>query len=473
VTRALYPDGVNAQDPSDGSSSAWRALLGALGVSLVFASGGGAEAEIPQVEGPALTALAAGELGRSTHVAVGTVTALRDVRGMAIAHVAVERWLRGSYSAPTITVMVAGPRAALQAKSPSLPMLDRRSGVTYVLFLAQRADGEAFALENRQVIEGLEGLEKLRAVEAQVELAAIPAFEERARRVLQHYLKALESKGAWTRANAARELNHLALVRPEVFGESARARLSRAADAAAAPTVRSWLSILERRLAAFPVTSEARRPPETLLAPQPTLLGPLPTPEPAQRSPAPPEDAEQTLARLDARLLESGAEAPKVAMHVLRRLVEVRERVFVIDWLAAAGHAETLAGLRAFYAQEEEPDVRAAVIRAHGFLGGEADVPWLEARLSNARLVEAVLLTLARMRTPAARRALETFRAQRLSGGDDDQELARKVEHLLSPAFEEAERASGGRPAAVAPAAVPPAAVPPAAVPQGAGLTPR
>ncbi len=419
---------------------------------------GAARAEIPQVEGPALTALAAGELGRSTHVALGTVTSLKDVRGMAIAHVAVERWLRGVFAAPTITVMVGGPRAGLEAKRPSLPLLERRTGVTYVLFLVQREEGEAFTLENRQVIEGLEGLERVRAVEAQVELAAIPDVELRARGVLQHFLAALESRGAWTRANAARELNHLALVRPEVFSESARARITRAAEGPASPTVRSWLSTLARRLDALPAPAQGSRPTATFGTPQPTLLAPPLAPAAAPTGGAPIPDAEQTLTRLDTQLEESGAEAPRVALQLLRRLAEIRQRVFVIDWLAAAGHAEALGGLRAFYAQEEEPDVRAAVIRAHGLLGGEADVPWLRERLGNARLVETALLSLARIRTPAARAALEAFRVQRLGGGEEDQELARKVEHLLSPAFEEAESASGGRPTAEPPAA---------------GLTPR
>ncbi len=434
-----------------------RALLGGAWVCLVLALGGGrVQAEIPQVEGPAFTALAAGELGRSTHVALGTVTSLRDVRGLAIAHVAVERWLRGTHGAATITVMVGGPRAGLQPKQPSLPLLERRTGVTYVLFLVQRDEGEAFALENRQVVEGLEGLERVRAVEAQIELAAIPEAETRSRRVLQHFLGALESRGVWTRANAARELNHLALVRPEVFGESARARVARAADGTVSPTVRSWLSTLVRRLGALPVQKEVPRAPATAAPPQPSLLAPPLAPLADPSASASNEDAEQAMARLDARLLESGAEAPTVALHLLRRLTDVRQRVFVIDWLAAAGHAEALTGLRAFYAQEEEPDVRAAVIRAHGFLGKEADVSWLCERLGNARLVETALLSLARLRTPAARRALETFRAQHVNGGEDDQELARKVEHLLSPAFEEAERAAAARPEAGPPLGGPP-----------------
>ena len=152
--------------------------------------------------------------------------------------------------------------------------------------------------------------------------------------------------------------------------------------------------------------------------------------------------------------MESGAEAPAVAVQLLKRLEESRQRVFVVDWLAAAGHAEALPALRASYAHEEDPEVRSAVIRAHGLLGGDADVPWLEARLGNARLVETALLALARLRTPTARKALEAFREQRLKGSEEDQELAEKVLRLLGPAFEEAEGAMANRPE---PAAAPPA----------------
>lgn len=396
------------------------------------------------VLGPPLTTLAAGALARATHVALGRVVRVRDLRGQAIAHLEVERWLGPAGPPGEVTLIVTGPRLGRMSKDQTvLPWFQGASDAAYVFFLWRRPGGEAFELVNRQVLDGLEGLERLRVLEAEVTLCALSDPHVRARRTLEHLLACLEGRGTWTRSYAARELGTLLGAWPAAFDEAARARIDRAAGKATAPALRSSLAALVQRL-------EALRPAVPAL---PGGAGPgLPLPLPG--APVVPAEAREddppdvVLERLDGVLEAAGAQAPARAALLLRRLGPARQRQAVVDWLAAAGHVQALPMLREHYAREEALEVRSAIVRAHGVLGGAAEVPWLEERLGNALLQEVALVALARLRCPEARGVLEAFAAARRQGRPEEQELAAKVDLLLDPAFE----AEPGLPAPGAPA---------------------
>jgi hypothetical protein len=385
-----------------------------------------------------LTALAAGELGRASHVALGTVVEVKPYQGMLIARCAIERWLKGEPEGADISVVVHGPQPGLHARQVTRPFLEAGPGDLLLLFLARRPGGVTFSLENRSEIVGPEGAEKVRAVEAQVRLEAIPDVEARARAVLTHFLGALAGRGAWTRANAARELCFLAQRRPDVFTLEARDRIQGLADGGAAPAVKAWLRALVELLERAPV---GRRP------------GSTPSPPPDAAAPAPaavealvPEDDESVrLARLDALLASTPDAGAERALKLLHDRPEPALRAWIVDWLAESGHTAVRAQLKASYAREDSAPVREAIVRAHGLLGDEDDVPWLVERLANARLADAALLALARIRGPRALAALEQHRVRCLAGDEEQQARAARIEHLVSPVFEESERTSGHR----------------------------
>jgi hypothetical protein len=228
------------------------------------------------------------------------------------------------------------------------PTLKSRPGSSYLLFLSQRSAGVAFALENRIELRGLDSLEKTAAVEAQIGLAAIADPDERGRRVLAHFLEALKTSGAWTRANAARELNYLAGVRPGLFDARTRARLRRVLEGPSAPAVKTWLRNLESRLG--PAEGEdafAPVPPEPARAALPTAAESVPAAL----------DVPGRIAVLDDVLTRSGDAAPARALILFRDAQEPVVKAWIVDWLAESGHASALPALRGAYAREEEPVV--------------------------------------------------------------------------------------------------------------------
>jgi hypothetical protein len=383
-----------------------------------------------------LTALAAGELGRASHVALGTVVEVKPYQGMLIARCSIERWLKGEPEGTDVSVVVHGPRPGLHARQVTRPFLETGPGDLLLLFLARRPGGVTFSLENRSEIVGPEGAEKVRAVESQVRLEAIPDVEARARAVLLHFLGALEGRGAWTRANAARELHYLAQRRPDVFTLEARDRIAYLAEGGAAPAVKAWLRALVELLENAPV---GRRPGST---PTPGPVAPVPA---AVEAVVPEDDESVRLARLDALLASTPDAGAERALKLLHDRPEPALRAWIVDWLAESGHAAVLPQLRTSYAREDSATVREAIVRAHGLLGGEDDVPWLVERLANARLVDAALLALARIRGPKALAALEQHRVRCLTGDEEQQARAARIEHLLSPVFEDSERTGGHR----------------------------
>lgn len=387
--------------------------------------------------GPPMTTLAAGTLARSSHIALGKVVRMRDLRGQALAHVKVERWLGPAGPLGEVPVIVAGPRLGpVTERQPVQPWFEGPSDAAYIFFLRRGEGGEAFELVNRQALDGVEGVERLRVLDAEVALAAVVDPVERAGRTRDHLLAALEGRGTWTRAYAARELGSLLSAWPAAFDLGTRARIERAAGKATAPALRTRLGEVLRRLDQLPAQPAPAAPHEALPA-LPTQPDPGSAPaEAAAEGDAP----DVVLARLDGVLEAAGADAPRRAGVLLRKLEPALQRQAVVDWLSAAGHASALPMLREHYVREEAFEVRAAIVRAHGLLGGAGDVPWLAERLGNARLLEVTLVALARLRLPAARQALEAFAAPRRAGSEEERALAAKVDLLLDPAFEAAGR---------------------------------
>lgn len=428
--------------PTLGGVRRSRSVLAATLICL-WPAGPGAVAEEPGAASRRvpLTALAAGELGRSSHVALGSVVEVKPYQGMHIARCAIERWLKGDAQDTDISVVIHGPRPGLNARQVTEPFLESAPGDLLLLFLSRRPGGVTFALENRSDVIGPEGEEKVRAVQAQVRLEALEQEDARARAVLQHFLGALEGRGAWTRANAARELHYLAQRRPDVFSLDARDRLAYLAEGGTAPAVKAWLRALVKVLDAAPV---GRRPGTTATAQPPAAAAPAATESALPAGPV--EDDESVrLARLDALLAATPDAGVGRALKLLHDRPEPALRAWIVDWLAESGHASALPSLRASYAREEAPAVREAVVRAHGLLGTEADVPWLVERLGNAMLADAALLALARIRGPQALEALRRQRDACARGGEEQQARATRIDHLLSPVFEEAERTGGHR----------------------------
>jgi hypothetical protein len=119
----------------------------------------------------------------------------------------------------------------------------------------------------------------------------------------------------------------------------------------------------------------------------------------------------------------------------------VRERAIVL--LGDVGARETLPPVLELYDRETDPTVREAIVRATGLLGDATDVPWLVAQASDPSLAKPLAFALARVRTDPALVALREVGRRARAATPPDDETARLVEYLQTPAFVEAERAAG------------------------------
>ena len=79
------------------------------------------------------------------------------------------------------------------------------------------------------------------ALARHAELATIDDPRTRARETLSWLLHAQKARGTWTRVHTARELSHLASIRPDLFDDAARTSLRRLVKRGALPAQRTWL----------------------------------------------------------------------------------------------------------------------------------------------------------------------------------------------------------------------------------------
>ena len=273
-----------------------------------------------------MTALEAGPLRRATLVLVGTLEEVQGVRDTALARVRPERVLKGDVGgAETVTVLVRGPRPTSDPQAPSAPYLTAGMTGRFVFFLAPGAGGVGYWLDALVEADGDLGREKVLALEEEVRLTAIPDPDLRARETLAWLLRAAERGGTWTRVHAARELNHVAGVRPDLFDEPVRQRIRAIASRGAVPAQRQWMLRALQRFEACPAAEgpapEARQDEEVALA---DALTSAKTPEERVRT-------------METFLRQGGGSALEVVFAQLGRET-VPVRVGVIDrWPRGAG----------------------------------------------------------------------------------------------------------------------------------------
>ena len=380
------------------------------------------------MRGPPMTAIARGPLGRATLVVVGRVRTVRGQQGVQVATLDVEQVVRGRLPDGELTIIAGGPRPTGDRQRPSLPYLREGDSERRVFFLSRAKDGIALRLETLFDADGMIGEEKTRTLIEHARLMDMPDPDRRARATLTWLLEAQKASGTWTRVHAARELNFLARVRPDVFDAAARHAVDQAARTSRVATQRTWLCRALKSLACLPVDleSEVQVPPELRV-----LYAGL-------------EAAETEEERLAVYLqeVERSRGAPLARILDVAADEDVALQITLVEELVRRPRPDTVHALRARYSRVPESEMHGAIVRAVGFLGDEADVPWLVARLGNGRIRRDTMFALARIRTADAVAALEAIRkgGANSAGASDIIPLA---EYLLSGAFEEVERAEG------------------------------
>lgn len=399
----------------------------AIGVA-GFVAAPAAAGDATEVRGPPMTAIAQGPLGRAALVVIGRVKAVRGDHAVQVATLEVERVVRGQRPDGDFTVIAGGPRPTTDRQRPSVPYLREGDDRRLVFFLSRAPQGVALRLDTLFEAEGMIGEEKTRSLIEHAHLMSIADPDARAEATLAWLLEAQKASGTWTRVHAARELNFLARVWPSVFDAAARKAIDDAARRTRVATQRTWLCRALKSLSCLPKDLEQ----ETRVRPELRVLY------------AALEEAEDEAARLAAyvRELERPRGAGIQAVLDAAGAEDVALQVSIVESLVLRPRRDTVHGLRARYSRVSDPEIHAAMVKAMGFLGSDADVDWLIARLGNGRIRRDTMFALARIRTPEAVAALEGIRAggANSAGAGDIVPLA---EYLLSAAFVEVERAEG------------------------------
>lgn len=408
------------------------ALRGACGLLAGLALAASAAA----AETAPVTSLEAGPYRRADAVLLGVVEAVHDVRapggalGRQIARVAVEKVYKGAVRAGSrVTVIVHGQRPTLDPSKPSVPYFRANATERFVLFLGTSSGGASYRMQTLFDTADKTGPEKIAAVEAVASMASVQGAHAKGRRALKLLLEMLRDPRGWTKTFAARELAWFAAAQPEAFDPKSQAALRRAAKSRMTTDQRFWLRRAFRSLQQ--AGKQAQPAPRDAAADDPwrsTWLAAA-TPE-----------ARRTLLT---RLLRKGDGVARHGWWAYARSEPSLRRWFVRALGDSSQPLDTQA-LRDLYPTEDDPQAREAIIRTLGLRGSDDDVPWLEARSRNLVLRRPALLALARVRTPAARAALARRRRALAATGEAD--LAAWVDHLLSPAFEAAERRAGREP---------------------------
>lgn len=378
------------------------------------------------------TALEAGPFSRATAVLSVRVTDVRDIRspggalGQQIVRCRVLKTLKGTVTAgDEVALMVVGQRPTLDPARPSVPYFRKGKHVRYVVFLARGRGRHAWQLQTLYDAEGRVGAEKVAAVTAVATWAAIRDGKAKARQTLLGLIGMLRGRGRWTRPHAARELAYLAQVHPEVFNRGTLGQLNRMAAIGGDQDLRFWLRRVVQILQQHKVdTGEASAAAEA--------SGGDPWREAFEAAPGS-EDRRLLLGRL----LAAGAERFEKHGWWAWVRMEPSSRVWLLEALVHAERRSAVAKLRVFYGSAVAPEVREGIVRTVGLLGGDGDVAWLAERLASKTARRTALIALARVRTPAALKALEAARKT------SPPEEALWIDYLLSPAFEATD--GGGR----------------------------
>ncbi len=381
-----------------------RLLLVTACTWFALAGAGSALADEPE---RGFTTLADGILKRSDLVVVGRSAGVKQVRTQQIARLEVERVLFGAAPAGPLTVMVRGPKPTLDPDAPSAPVLPTSGEQRHVFFLAKRPDGVAFRFVDRMLANGLVGEEKIDSIAAEVKLFQIEDVNERARKTLAHQLNTLRAAGRWTRVHAARELHHLAFVRPDLFDAEVRRELKGLLRKRIPREQRGVLQQLVGLLDRQPVPAAPKddRPAPTTVEKDPWKRAFLDAASPRQ------------LAIVEALFaMPTGVDRER-AFWVLANGKPAAREAAVHGFVALDARDQVERLLRA-YANEDAIEVRTALVRAAGLLGGEKQVPWLMDRCESPRMERAALLALARIRTTSALAHLRRVH-EALTGSDD------------------------------------------------------
>ncbi|MDJ0523348.1 MAG: hypothetical protein QNJ90_14855, partial [Planctomycetota bacterium] len=241
---------------------------------------------------------------------------------------------------------------------------------------------------------------------------------------LRGLLEMLRGRGRWTRPHAARELAYLAQQRPEVFDRRTVGQLNRMAAVRGGQDLTFWLRRVMQILQQHAATKGGKGNPST--------SDDAVDPWRASFEAAPGAEDRRLLL---GRLLSAGDDRfVKHGWWAWVRL-EPSSRLWLLEAFVLAKRSAVVPRLRALYGGAASADVREAIVRTVGLLGGEADVAWLAERLAGRTARRAALIALARIRTPSA---LERLRRARKEA---DAHEAAWIDHLLSPAFE----AGGGK----------------------------
>lgn len=389
-------------------------------------------------DGAPRTHLEAGVLPRAEVVVVGRVRVLVPSRGMgsmAVLRVEAEQVLRGRAD-PTFTLFVGGGRNTADPGRPSEAWFSGAGGGRYALFLRPSPKGSGFGLEAAFSVDDAEGKEKAEVLARELEVAAVEDPTERGARLVTLCLDLLGTPRTWSRLHAGRELEGLIAQQPALLTPAARMELEAVARKTFDEVLRARLQRVLRgaeRSDGDGAADAAPRRRKPLSAEYLRAVRRLPEVV----------DPEARLAAVTelATLGGEGAGPDLLRIATTDLTPAVRERAAVL--LGDVGARDAATPLRDRFAEEPDPAVREAIVRAVGLLGDDGDVAWLEARADTPSLVKPVAFALARVRTPGALEALDRLAARGAAGSPPEEGLPRLVEYLRSEAFADAERVAG------------------------------
>ena len=404
-----------------------------------------------RVDARALTALESGPLGHASVVFYGAIEQISDVGvrtgrqllAVRVIEVFKQAWPRGStrrlHTRDTVHIAVRGPRGVLgTGEARPLHFKNEERGKCVFFVNLGRSGGLLLQTAIREA--GSEGIAKVDAIRTISQFARLPDRPKRERKLVEYLLTRAAGKGRWSRVNATRELHHVARIAPELFGKSERARIDALTRRALTPDQQHWLQQLTRTLGPS------------------DEFGDPPTGEDTAREDAKPKARAKHRVEVWKRLFDDATtdaqrealftqllaamdpldpEPPVVAalLSAFGRSSVPLQR-WVLDRLIYNRCYAIVPRLRVHYAHAVELETRELLIRAIGLLGEDLDVGWLTSRLENRELRRAVLLALARIRSPAALQVIQDqHKRMKARAGAAARAEAAWLAYLLSEGF--------------------------------------